>query len=132
VYTVFHGKHLTVGSEPSKLNTTNPFLSEINFVSRFAILLFGGQIEIQKNCMFIDEWLKFKVDDHDSSSSEKVSDKNRVNAVLINELKKEINHMMLNNVVGGIGMNTDSTSDTQEGCEKLIGVVRTLLLSESN
>ena len=37
------------------------FLSEVNFVSNFALLLFGGELELVNNTIIVDKWLKFKV-----------------------------------------------------------------------
>jgi len=37
------------------------FLSEVNFVSNFALLLFGGELELVHNTIIVDKWLKFKV-----------------------------------------------------------------------
>ncbi len=128
-YAVYHGKHLSIsaGSAKDPRIKQEPFLSDVNFVSRFAILLFGGEIDVQKNIIFVDEWLKFKVDDEKSSDAEKVSDKGRVNAVLLSELRKELDAVMLDNIIRS-RMHTQERIDDSE---KIIRVIRALLSSES-
>ena len=126
-YAVYHGKHLTMGTANDQITKKEPFLNNINFVSRFAMLLFGGNIEVNKNCLVVvDEWLKFKVDDN--VRSEKVPDKGHVNTALIHELRKELDNVLLRHIVR-------ESMSTQEGKmeeidEKVIQVVRQLLSSD--
>jgi len=150
VYAVYHSKHCTVGTTQTatikekdnihKEKNQDIFLSEINFVSRFAILLFGGQIEVQKNYILVDEWLKFKVHNDDSSrpniddrmktktskesksSSEKVA--YRSNAILIQELRKELDNVLLKRIMSERTQNGDVLEDE---CKNVIDVVNKLL-----
>jgi hypothetical protein len=47
-----------------KVQPRRSYLSEVNFVSKkISPLLFGGQLELVKNAIIIDGWLKFKVSD---------------------------------------------------------------------
>jgi HrpA-like RNA helicase len=130
-YAVYHGKHVSIGAGNGANDLRKkqePFISDINFVSRFAILLFGGQIEIKQNCLFVDDWLKFKVDDS-SDDSQKISDKNRVNAILIDEVRKELDNVMLKRIIyNGHGTLTDNECDEDES-ERVINVIKTLLTS---
>ncbi len=135
-YAVYHGKHMTIGTTSTNDNNNNdqrrkqdPFLSNINFVSRFAILLFGGNIEVQKNCLIVDEWLKFKVGDDAESKAEKVPDKGQVNAVLIHELRKELDNVLLRHIMRERVRTTSSSVDhLEQECERVIQVVRQLLI----
>ena len=131
-YAVFHSKHLTTGTithEPSgPKKKSNPFLSNVNFVSKFAILLFCGDIEVQNNCLIVDEWLKFKVDDIDQPKTEKSVYKGQVNSILTSELRKELDFILLRHLVEN---NDDSQGDMlQQECERVIKVVRQMLHSD--
>lgn len=130
-YAVYHGKHLTLGTVNNGIsdqrNNQDPFLNNINFVNRFAILLFGGNVEVNKNCLVVDEWLKFKVDDADTSKSDKVPDKGQVNAVLINELRKELDNVLLRHIMKE--RVTNQGDRLEEECERVIQVVRQLLIT---
>jgi len=49
-YAVFHSKHRSLGtSTPGNKRPPETFLSEVNFVSKFALILFGGELELVKN-----------------------------------------------------------------------------------
>jgi radical SAM superfamily enzyme with C-terminal helix-hairpin-helix motif len=76
----------------------------------------------------VDDWLKFKV--HDSSDdSQKISDKNRVNAILIDEVRKELDNVMLKRIIyNGHGSLTGNECDEDES-ERVINVIKTLLTS---
>ena len=116
-YAVYHSKHLFIGSTDESQRTIQQiFLSEINFVSRFAIILFGGQIEVRKNFLLVDEWLKFKVADEEESKSA-----SQINAVLIQELRRELDNTLLIRIAGELGHGK---------YERVIGTVRRLLSEE--
>ena len=90
------------------------------------MLLFGGNIEVNKKCLVVDEWLKFKVDDN--VRSEKVPDKGHVNTVLIHKFRKELDNVLLWHIVR-------ESMSTQEGRmeeidERVIQVVRQMLSSD--
>lgn len=129
-YAVYHSKHRVVGVPSSEMKTKQePCLSNINFVSRFAILLFGGNIEVKKNCLIVDEWLKFKVDDMDNNL-DKISEKCQINAILIKELRKEIDQVILKQI-SRVKMDRQSERERfEKECESVIRVVRTLLAQE--
>ena len=119
----------TITHEPSgPKKKSNPFLSNVNFVSKFAILLFCGDIEVQNNCLIVDEWLKFKVDDIDQPKTEKSVYKGQVNSILTSELRKELDFILLRHLVEN---NDDSQGDMlQQECERVIKVVRQMLHSD--
>lgn len=128
-YAVYHAKHRIVGAgniDP-KIKQ-EPFLSKVNFVSRFAIILFGGNIEVQKNFLVIDEWLKFKIDDKDDCG-DKISEKCQINAILIQELRKELDNMIIKQV-SKVKMENSTDSIHLKECEQVIGIVRMLLAQE--
>ena len=59
-YAVYHAKQrsLGTGNRPGEV-----FLSEVNFISPFSLLLFGGELEVVNNAIRVDEWLKSKIGD---------------------------------------------------------------------
>ena len=120
-YAVYHSKHRTVGvaSSENQRAVQNTFLSDVNFVSRFAILLFGGEIEVNKNYLLVDDWLKFKVIDDKETVGEKVAGK--ANAVLIQELRSELDNVLLKRIV---------SEHSEDECERVVEVVRKLLSEE--
>lgn len=125
VYAVYHGKNVILGANADRIKP-EPFLSDVNFVSRFAIVLFGGDIEVKKNCLIVDNWLKFKI--QDSVDSEKqLADKNLVNAIMLNELKKEIDQLIVKDMLSDRAQL--SGGGLADECEQVIQVVRTLLNS---
>lgn len=135
-YAVFHGKHRTIGAENNKAagangkpGTPSPiknqqqkevFLSEVNFVSRFALLLFGGELEVRDTALIVDDWLKFKVGERGGGTS---------GAVLIRELRKELDTVMLRHIMTS-GGNGGSSVGLGGDCRRVIGVVRSLLADE--
>lgn len=110
-YAVFHSKHRSVGTSdrPGEV-----FLSGVDFVSRFALLLFGGQLAVEKNALIVDGWLKFKVGEKGNSG-----------ALLIQELRSELDNVMLRHVVAG-----DEDQGSKEADKKVILMVRQLLGQE--
>lgn len=94
-YAVYFSKHQSIGAA-SQDNMRPPeiFLSEVNFVSKFNLLLFGGQLELVNNALIIDRWLKFKVSgDGEKSKSSVVN-----NAVLILSLRSLLNDLMTEHI----------------------------------
>jgi hypothetical protein len=110
-YAVFHSKHRTVGTG-SKVGEV--FLSEVNFVSRYALMLFGGELQVRKNALIVDGWLKFKI-----------GDDKKAGAVLIQELRREIDAVLLKHLESG----TTEEAVKQE-CEDVLNFVRELLSFE--
>jgi HrpA-like RNA helicase len=129
-YAVYHSKHRIIGvanSEPKAKE--EPFLSNINFVPRFAVLLFGGNIEVKKNCLILDKWLKFKVDDMESNS-DKISEKCQINAILIKELRKEIDQVILKQISKVKMCHKSDLIKFEKECENVIRVIRMLLVQD--
>ena len=100
------------------------FLTEVNFISRFALLLFGGELEIVKNAIIVDGWLKFKVGG-DGETKGGVID----NAVLILCLRERLDKVILEHVL-------ETCSSSEEKSKMInrhkcvIQVVRKLLSEE--
>ena len=98
------------------------FLSEVNFVSKFALLLFGGELELVNNAIIVDKWLKFKV-----SSDEEGG---KLNAILVLSLRELLDKMILDHVVEKVSCPVKKA--TMGECRKrIIGVVRSILADES-
>jgi hypothetical protein len=76
-------------------------LTEVNFVSRFALILFGGDLEIVRNAIIVDGWLKFKVDndDNDDNKRKKSSPSSADNTVLILAVQEVLDNMILEHVL---------------------------------
>jgi hypothetical protein len=107
-------------------------------VSRFALLLFGGELEIVKNALIVDGWLKFKVSGEKGGNNKNgasTSTNGTIdNAVLIVTLKERLDQIILDYIVIG----SCSTANNQEEKVRLserrtsiINVVRKLLSEES-
>mmetsp|Transcript_24768 Transcript_24768/g.58540 ORF Transcript_24768/g.58540 Transcript_24768/m.58540 type:complete len:426 (-) Transcript_24768:173-1450(-) len=140
-YAVYHAKHRTLGTNHAnnhqKQGASEIFLTEVNFVSRFALLLFGGDLEIVQNAIVVDGWLKFKVSSESSTSDgEKNSKTPRAdtvnNAFLILALREQLDQMILERVVSESSADGDpgETRRTKERHENVIRVVRKLLSEE--
>jgi len=129
-YAVYHGKQITIGTSADANDVRKkqePFLSDINFVPRFAILLFGKLIKVKENCLIVDDWLKFKVVDDLSEDTQKLSDKTRVNAILVNEVRKALDNVMSKRIIySGSCCSEDGDDDESE---RVISVVKTLVLT---
>lgn len=95
VYAVYFSKEKTIGIA-SHGNQRPPeiFLTEVNFISKFALLLFGGELDLKNNALIVDFWLKFKVSGHGEKS--KRGDVN--NAVLILSLRQLMDDVILEHV----------------------------------
>ena len=91
-YAIYHSKHRSVGTAlpAGQKKAPESFLSEVNFISKFALILFGGQLELVKNAIIVDKWLKFKV-----SSDEETA---KQNAVLILSLRDLLDQVILENM----------------------------------
>lgn len=122
-YAVYHSKHRTVGTTDSSTASLKAsrkiFLSGINFVSRYSILLFGGEIEVHKNYILVDNWLKFKIAE-DSNESGRKQSATQANAILIQELRNELDNVMLKCII---------SENSENERDKVIEIVR-ILLSE--
>jgi hypothetical protein len=110
-YAVFHSKHRSLGANNS---SGEVFLSEVNFVSRFALLLFGGNLEVHNNALIVDGWLKFKV-----------GDKGTASALLIQELRTELDNVMLRHI-----MSKEGDKELEHECGQVMELVRKILAEE--
>mmetsp|Transcript_27571 Transcript_27571/g.31698 ORF Transcript_27571/g.31698 Transcript_27571/m.31698 type:complete len:261 (+) Transcript_27571:1-783(+) len=134
-YAVFHAKHRSigtgvVGSSSGPQRPPDTFLTELNFISRFALLLFGGELEIVKNALIVDGWLKFKVSGGCDKDSKKRDD-NMDNAVLIVSLKERLDKIILEQVLETCAGSPEEKSKMSERHKNVIEVVRKLLSDES-
>ena len=117
-YAIYHAKHRTLGTMADTKVKSEVFLNQVNFVSRFSLLLFGGELDIRDNAVIVDRWLKFKV-----------GDKGVATAVLLLELRSELDKVLLRRM--------SLSSSQEEGgkrlrteCERILQVVRQLLKEE--
>ena len=137
-YAVYHAKHRSISTVSSASGARRPpevFLTEVNFVSRFALLLFGGNLEIVKNAIIVDGWLKFKVSgDGEKNASKTGRSKGGTvdNAVLILALREKLDEMILQHIV-----ESSAADDSMQGSgassnrhKDVIRVVRKLLSEE--
>jgi hypothetical protein len=84
-YAVYHSK-LKLSGAADCMRPDRIIVDGVNFVSRFALILFGGELQVRENFLVVDEWLKFKV-----SGSEDTRKKVRpAVAILLHELRKEL------------------------------------------
>jgi ATP-dependent RNA helicase DHX57 len=98
---------LTAAAAKGDMNK-KPFLSNVNFVPRFALLLFGGKLEVTDNdCLVLDDWLKFKLGQK----------KGRLSAILVAELRRELDIVLLNRLSGS----------HKDGDDDVIQVIRQIL-----
>ena len=108
VYAVYHSKHQTTGAskEATTVHAKKVFLTDVNFISRFALLLFGGSLEVKENFILVDQWLKFKV-----------GDRGRIAAVLMTEFRQELDMVLLNRLSG---MSAEGSEDVIEMVVRLL------------
>lgn len=132
-YGVFHAKQTIVGTASSPAAGINGsmqrppeiFLTEVSFISRFALLLFGGELEIVKNAIIVDGWLKFKV----SSSGDDESSKATENAVLILSLREALDKVVVDHILETTA-SVERKRAMMERHKAIIQVVRQLLADE--
>lgn len=108
-YAVYHAKHRSLGAGGQ---SGQVFLSEVNFISRHALILFGGELDVRRNAIIVDDWLKFKV-----------TDKGITGAVLLLTLRSELDKCMLKHIV-------PSKNEGKHENERLIMIIRQLLAEE--
>jgi hypothetical protein len=128
-YAIYHAKHRTIGAVGVGGQMQRPpetFLSEVNFVSKFSLLLFGGQLELVKNAIIIDSWLKFKISD-DGGESRKGNSVD--NAVLILSLRDVLDKVILEHVVETFA-SSEAKSTMMKRHKRNIEVVRQILCEE--
>ena len=124
-YAVYHAKHRSVGavSPGREQRQQEAFLSEVNFVSKFALILFGGEVRLVKNAIVVDNWLKFKVCDSDDDEKEKS------NAIILIALRELLDDVIVEHVV-----ETFATAEEKSRMTKrhgnIIEVVQRILADE--
>jgi len=148
VYAVYHGTHRSVnpagfetprqggrsmgthrgGSTPPSSSCL--LLSEVNFVSRLALLLFGGgEMDVRDDgALVVDDWLKFKVGSERSGYD--------AGGLLIRELRVELERVLLRRIVGKCDDDDDNNglSSDKGGAvslqqqKRVMHIVKTLLL----
>ena len=122
-YAVFYSKHRSIGTvSAGQKRPPETFLSELNFVSKFALLLFGGEPELVQNAIILDKWLKFKV-----SSDEEIS---KQNSTLILSLRELLNEVILERVVE-MTSSPEERSHLVHRHKRIIENVRKVLADES-
>lgn len=125
-YAVYHCKHKTIGaSSYQDQRSAETFLSNVNFISKFSLLLFGGHIHLTKNALIVDGWLKFKVSDDERKS--KGGDVN--NAVLILSLRNLVDRVILEHVKETCCSHEQKLTMIDRH-KRIIGVLRKLLAEE--
>jgi HrpA-like RNA helicase len=136
-YAVYHSKQTIIGTDNNQTTATGVqrppevFLTEVNFVSRFALILFGGDLEIVKNAIIVDGWLKFKVDNDDNGDNKrkKPSPSSADNAVLILAVREVLDQMILEHVLEACS-SPERKAAMMERHQNAIQVVRMLLSEE--
>jgi len=129
-YAVFHSKQKIIGTaatSPASSGIQRPpevFLTEVNFVSRFALLLFGGNLRIVKNAIIVDDWLKFKVSSDDKKGAAVID-----NAILILALREALDEVVLEHVLE-TSCSPEKKEAMMERHKAVIQVVRKLLSEE--
>ncbi|KAK1733976.1 ATP-dependent RNA helicase [Skeletonema marinoi] len=129
-YAIYHAKHRTIGAVGVGGQRQRPpetFLPEVNFVSKFSLLLFGGQLELVKNAIIIDGWLKFKVSDDSESRKGSAID----NAVLILSLRDALDKVIIEHVVETFA-SSEEKSTMMKRHKGIIEVVRQILSEEGS
>ena len=125
-YVVFHSRHRVESSNNSCTNTSTTYLTELTFVSRFAVLLFGGKSlhlsgglvgTSRYNECVLDGWLKFRVDC--------LNKQRRGLAVLVLEFRRKL-HAMIGNFLND--KNDEEILSTKT--DELLRIVDKLLTSE--
>lgn len=130
-YAVYHAKQKSIGTTAS-ITTGAPqrppevFLQEVNFISRFSLLLFGGEVEIVNNAIILDGWLKFKVSQESSSPKSTAAVDN---AILIQALRKELDDVMTKHILENC-TEGKARKEMPEHHKAVIQVVRQLLAEE--
>ena len=118
-YAVYHSKHRSIGTGQDRSSVT--YLSEVNFVSKFALLLFGGELELVNNSIIVDTWLKFKL-----GSDEKDF---KLNAILLLSLRELLDKMILEHVVEKV-LCPIMKGKIEERHRSIVEVVRNILSDE--
>ena len=88
-YAVYLSKFCIVHTTDSDdRNQKSITLTDVNFISRYSVLLFGGNLEMKGNSIICDDWLKFKLD----------GDCSKYSAHLIHALREELDSILLKQI----------------------------------
>jgi hypothetical protein len=129
-YAVFHSKLKLSGADSTRPDRI--ILDGVNFVSRFALILFGGELQVRDNFLVVDEWLKFKISGN-STEANGCSDEVRKRvrpavSILLHELRKELDALLLRRLHRCVSENETREKDTR--AEDLIQLVIRILEHE--
>jgi HrpA-like RNA helicase len=124
-YAVFHAKQKTIGTSNLSSSAPDIFLTEVNFVSRFALMLFGGELQIVKNAVIVDDWLKFKICSRDDDDDVKAIE----NAVLIFSLREALDKVIVEHIQE-VNACREQKQVMMERHKAIVQVVRKLLSEE--
>ena len=91
------------------------FLDGVDFCGKFALMLFGGELEVAGEDLVVDSWIKFRV-----------GEKGRGCAVLVAELRRELDRILHKQILGG------AMPEETEECRRVLHVVEMLLREESS
>lgn len=126
VYAVYHSKRQTINA--TRQNVSETFLSEVNFISKFTLLLFGGRLELVSNALIVDDWLKFKLSSGDGDKSKGGAINN---AVLIISLRTLLDDLILEHVQETF-LPDDEKTEMVNRHKRIISVVRKLISDEAS
>jgi hypothetical protein len=133
VYAVFHAKlkitgttiNANGGSNGNIHRPTDVFLTEVSFVSRFALLLFGRVPRIVKNAIIFDGWLKFEFTSSDDDNTAKALE----TAVLLLSLREAMDKV-LSVLILEMNASKEKKRALMERHKSIIEVVRMVLAEE--
>ena len=123
-YAVYHAKHRTVGVDTKPTPSAGQadiYLNEVNFISRYALLLFSGNVELKDTALVMDGWLKFKVGEKGSKTG----------AILILELRKELDNVMTRHIESSGDSDDVDGEAMRTECQRVLQIVRKLLQDEA-
>lgn len=128
-YAVYHSK-LKLSGAADSMRPDRIILDGVNFVSRFALILFGGELQVRDNFLVIDEWLKFKVSGSNSGSGTGDTRKKvrPAVAILLHELRKELDVLLLRRLHHCLSENETGERDSRS--EDVIQLVIRILEQE--
>jgi hypothetical protein len=112
-YTVFHSMFRSV----NKTGEGQTYLDQVNFVSRFSLLLFGGELGVDGSKVSVGGFLKFKI----GSGGED-------GAVMVKGLRKVIEKVMLERLGGG----GKADDEANERWKRTVAVVLQLMEEEKH
>ena len=121
VYATYMTKFSITSASETTLNRYL-FLTQVNFVSRYALILFGGNVVIKENALIIDNWLKFKVGREGS----------KYGAFLIHSFRQVLDNLILRRVQFGslVDNQEENGNNNNDLTTKVMEVLSCLLREE--